>query len=115
LIPRDQFEALLEVFWSSHEPTRPHRTGPDEDSQYCSGALVRGASSANDFRTASFWRREAKATRRLLRSSRLPSVIIFSAKGRTAFAKVVLIRFYSMRLQTWLPAANFDVRLSDPI
>ena len=31
--------------------------------------------------------------------SRLPSVIIFSAKGRTAFAfaKVVLIRFYSMR------------------
>ena len=57
--------SLLEVFWSSHEPTRPHRTGPDEDSQYRSGALVRGASSANNFRTASFWRREAKVTRRL--------------------------------------------------
>ena len=44
-------------------------------------------------------------------STGLPSVIIFSAKGRTvfafAFAKAVLIRFYSMRLQTWFASSKF--------
>ena len=38
-----------------------------------------------------------------------PVVIIFSAKGRTAFAfaKVASIRFYSMRLQTWFASSKF--------
>lgn len=28
------YEALLEVFWSSHNPTTPNRQGPDVGSQY---------------------------------------------------------------------------------
>jgi hypothetical protein len=48
-------------------------------------------------------------TRLPLKIARLPSIIIFSAKGRTAFAfaKVASIRFYSMRLQTWFASSKF--------
>jgi hypothetical protein len=45
----------------------------------------------------------------------LPILIIFSAKGRTAFAKVVLIRILLDKgCKPGLPTANFDGTLADP-
>lgn len=65
-------------------------------------AAARGATSANNFLTASFCFKYETAMRRACRSPFLPSVTIFSAKGRTALAlaSVVLMRECSMRLTT---------------
>jgi hypothetical protein len=57
-------------------------------------SALRGAMSSNNFFTASFCRKTASAVRRACSEFLFPSVTIFSASGRTAFAlaSVVLIR-----------------------
>jgi len=39
---RVAYEALLEVFWNSHDPTTPDRQGPDVGSQYRSAIFYHG-------------------------------------------------------------------------
>jgi peptide-methionine (S)-S-oxide reductase len=40
------FEALLEIFWASHDPTQRHRQGPDVGSQYRSVIFAHDAEQA---------------------------------------------------------------------
>ena len=43
---RVTYEALLEAFWSAHDPTTPNRQGPDVGEQYRSAIFTHGPAQA---------------------------------------------------------------------